>query len=138
MTMEISLQSEGIGLHLECLEIDENDSHSMRYKVKLDLDHPTGTFIYSANDIWLETDMWDRFQQRLSKGLEENAVFHDQSSYFEFSLTRNTRDIELMIKIREPLIESGETSVTSVRRIELDSGFINALIKSFNDSPKFW
>ncbi len=136
--MEISLKSEGIGLYLECLEIDENDSYSMRFKVRLNLDHSTGTFTYSADDIWLETDMWDCFEQRISEGLEEKAVFHDQSNYFEFSLIRNTKCIECIIKVREPLIASGETTITSIRRIALDSGFTSTVAGSFSNFNKFW
>ena len=136
--MEMSLQSEGLYLFLECVEIDEIYSHSMKYRVKIDLCHPTGIFTYSADDIWLETDMWDCFEKKLSKGLEEKAIFHDQSNYLIISLTRTSKDIEFMIKVREPLIDGGESNLTSVRKIDLDSGFINALTKSFSDFPKFW
>ncbi len=136
--MELSVKSEGIGLFLECIEIDENDSQSMRFKVKLDLEHPTGTFTYSADDIWLETDMWDCFEQSLNKGLEEKAVFRDQSSYFEIALTKGIRDIEFTFKVREPLVGSGETSFLSSRKFDLDSGFINTLRDNFSECPKIW
>ena len=136
--MEISLKSEGISLFLECVEVGENDPHSIRFKVEIELEHPTGSFTYSADDIWLDTDMWDCFEHRLNKGLEQKAIFHDQSNYFEISLERNSRNIEFLLKVREPLIKRGEASISSSQKVELDNSFINSIKHGFHEFPKFW
>ena len=136
--MELTFSSDGIALHLKYIEMDAYDSQSIKFEVKLTLEHPTGVFTFSADDIWFEADMWNQFVHELNNGLGSNAVFHDQSNYLRLSIERAANHLDLSLSIREPLIAAGDTTLSSSQRVNLDSAFINSLTSSFQKFPKLW
>jgi len=136
--MELTFRSEGVDLDLEFMEVDENDSNSLRFAANVKLAHPTGAFIYSANDVWLDTNMWDLFESSVINGLEQPARLHDLSYFFEIHIIRGEKKLNLKINIKEPLVSNGEIMLTSTQFLDIDGAFINQLRSSLKSFPKFW
>lgn len=136
--MEISVNSGVVALQFEFVKFDANDPQSVQFKVELGLSHPTGTFSYSADDIWLDADMWNCFERALNSGLKEKAVFNDQSQYLEISLEKRSTHIALSVNVKEPLRDQGDISMSSFQKLDLDSSFINSLRDQFREFPRIW
>lgn len=134
----ISFVSDSLELYLDLLEIDPNDPKSLKWRVKAKIFHPTGEFVYSADDIWLDTEMWDVFLKALKNNLQEPAMFCDQSQYFQFSLKRDSNRINTRIQIAEPLPLSGQINHTADFDENVDSPFYRKLNESFGSFAKFW
>ncbi|WP_259779843.1 hypothetical protein [Aestuariispira ectoiniformans] len=136
--MDFYLNLEKISIHFEMLEVDENDTNSIRFQVNVKLDHSTGSFSYSANDIWIDTEMWDAFERQVSQNLEEAARFYDQSNYFEIHLTKDYQNIYFVLIAKEPLVPKGQIALESEQKLDIDGPFIEELRESLKSFPKFW
>lgn len=135
---DIDIQSDVLDLSMNLLEVDDHDPNSLRWAVRFKLKHPTGDFSYSADDIWLDTSMWDEFVLRLEAGAQECAYFTDQTEYLRLSVERRSNNIGLAVHIREPLISKGNLTLDAEIKLELDGVFISRLLDGFRSFPVFW
>ncbi|GHU05897.1 hypothetical protein FACS1894205_6560 [Alphaproteobacteria bacterium] len=134
---DIHIQAEGISVQFDLVGVDHYDSSSPCWRVGLKLSHPTGNFSYVANDIWIDTEVWDSFVLELAAGVRGRAIFHDLSGYFVLELERKERYFEISVNVREPLVNKGDLNLIAKYTVDLDSGFIEKLRDGFAEHPKF-
>lgn len=135
---DIHFSSDELELSMELLEVDGNDPTSMKWDVAISLKHPSGEFAYSANDIWLDTHMWDEFVFELDTGVQKPARFSDQSELLYLGVERRVSGIVLTVSIQDPLIEKGCLALNAVLHLQLDGAFVSRLRDSFQSFAKFW
>ncbi|NTG43586.1 hypothetical protein [Rhizobium rhizogenes] len=135
---DINIVAEGISIQLEFVNVDPGDPSSMCWRISLELSHATGHFSYCADDIWLETEMWDAFVSDLTSGPRHSARLYDLSNYFTLNIERQNRCFEVDIAAHEPVVRSGGLQLRGKLSVELDSGLIEKLHSGFAGYPKFW
>jgi hypothetical protein len=135
---DIHIQAEGISIRLNLVDVDQNNPSSPCWRVNLDLSHPTGHFSYVANDVWIDTKVWDTFESELAAGVRSCAVFHDLSDYFVIKFERKDRYFEISVAVREPLATKGDLTMSAKYMVDLDSVFVDRFRDGFVAYPKFW
>jgi len=135
---DVHIQAEGISVQLDLVDVDQNDPGSPCWRINLELSHPTGRFSYIADDIWIDTDVWDTFESELVAGVRSCAIFHDLSDYFVIKLERKDRCFEISVVVREFLATKGDLSMSAKYMVDLDNVFVDRFRDGFAAYQKFW
>jgi len=135
---DVYVKAEGISVQLDLVRVDQNNPGSPCWRVNLELSHPTGHFSYIADDVWIDTIVWDAFVLDLAKGVRSHAIFHDLSEYFVLRFERKERYFEVSVTVREPIAGEGNLNMSAKYTVDLDSVFVDKFRDSFAAYPKFW
>ena len=135
---DVYVQAEGIFVQLDLVCVDQNNPSSPCWRVDLELSHPTGHFAYTADDVWIDTAVWDAFVLELAKGVWSHAIFHDLSEYFVLRFERKEHYFEVSITVREPIAGKGDLNMSAKYTVDLDSVFVDRFRDGFAAYSKFW
>lgn len=135
---DIHFQTGDVTLRLNLMEVDETDLSALRWAIDVRFGHPTGSFTYSADDIWLETKMWDEFVEALGNGARKRAQLYDQSEYFVLCIQRNDDGLQVQCSAFEPILPRGRMKFEIELQLDLDGAFVPNLFDSFRSFPVFW
>jgi hypothetical protein len=127
-----------IEVNMELLETEDR-LFSMRMKVDIKIHHPTGVFIYKANDIWFKCSTWDEFIQILGKLVRDNdesAELSSLSGDFKIKVTveNNSHLFELLCKEQE----IGKGNLELIYRCEINTDELYFVKREFDAFPKWW
>jgi hypothetical protein len=99
-----------------------------RFAVECRLLHPTGSFSYSANDLYFDLESFENFSaelQGMQQGLRKQAALKDVSQIVTLRLEGNSRALRATLDIRESLTPTMATLSASFD-VEYDL-FVNKL-----------
>lgn len=135
---EIKLKSP-ISIEMDVVET-EDYLPSIKMCVKVQVNHPTGVFIYQADDIWFECLQWDTFVLNLKQIFVKNkATLIDMSEGFELDFYPKEKSnlILLHLKCKEH-IASGNESISLDYKCTIGQDVFGEIIDKFNNFPKWW
>ena len=123
------------------MEMVDTDTRlpSIKMAVKMEVVHPTGTIIYSANDIWFECSVWDEFVSNIlnvSSGGRRDASLKNMSDFFVLNIGIDEGIKRLNFTSRE--VNAGEGVVSLNFESILDDDMLAAIIEQFTTFEKWW
>src|SRR5258708_29869176 len=77
-----------------------------RFEMDCRLQHPTGSFSYSANDLYFDLESFERFStelQGVQQGLRQEAALKDAGQMVVLRLEGNSRALQATLEVREYL-----------------------------------
>jgi len=116
-------------------EIVDTFESSFRSIINVKHTHSTGTFTYSASDIWFHTSNIDNFTKELKKlllGEVDVATLQDMSHYFSYHIKHES----IQLEIYEP--SSNTSTVTLSLEQETTFEAIQTNLEYLNNFPKWW
>ena len=120
---------------MDVLEIECSHVSSFRCIFSCKYIHPTGVVTYKANDIWIETDVVDKFHNNLMKlllGERKEAELYDMSSYISYKVTLES----IVLNIHE--LNGIESTANIKLESDIDYETIQMHVEHLGDYPKWW
>lgn len=127
-----------IRLVMEVLDVDSY-LPSIKMFVAAEIIHPTGNFIYQANDIWFNCSEWDDFNVRLNKsnvGDKSMISLRDMSEKVEFGIETDLNLTSFCFKCKEVNASNGIVNLHFKGTI--DSEVFYSIKNAFNAFEKCW
>ncbi len=106
---------------------------SYRFEMDCRLRHPTGSFSYSANDLYFDLESFERFSaelQGVQQSLRQEAALKDVGQMVVLRLEGNSRALQATLEVREYLAPSMATLNTTFE-VDYDL-FVNKLLGEIN------
>jgi len=97
------------------------------------LRHPTGSFRYSANDLYFDLESFERFSaelQGVQQSLRQEAALKDVGQMVVLRLEGNSRALQATLEVREYLAPSMAT-LRATFEVDYDL-FVNKLLGEIN------
>ena len=139
MSPDIEITSP-ISLRLVISEIQEDRFPSFKTELECLLQHPTGTFAYSASDIWFSNDAWDAFSAALSDVLQScraEAELCDLSEAFRLKVVARPQEVpRVFLECSEPDTGQGQGKLSLC--CSTDREALSALAAKVDSFPKWW
>ncbi len=125
------------------MEIIETDSYlpSFKTNIVLRIKHPTGLFLYQADDIWFDCSLWDKFILEISNvnyKTDISVKLSDISEYFNIEFVKETlNEVLFKVTIHEPFSgENGEGYISYQSKLDIDT--MNIIKNNFESFDKWW
>lgn len=123
------------------LELLETDSYFLSMKTLIDvkLTHPSGFFIYQANDIWLDCKKWDEFNVELDQIVQSNsgiARLADMSDYLSLILRKEDNMVSIEFQVVESDIVNG-SSIMKFNKV-IDNEILAQIRNKVNSFIRWW
>jgi hypothetical protein len=125
-------------IDMKIVEIDDYIP-SIKMLVNCRIEHPTGSFVYQANDIWFDCSKWDEFVDNLSKieiMKDVDACLPDMSEYFEIKIVKNSYKLRFIFNCNEPNVGDGHANISFSSPIDFE--LLKLIKKTFSDFHKWW
>ena len=139
--MDFNFSTNNFDWCMDLAEVDDNDNRSFRVVFQLDLKHPTGKFVFSADDVWFDADDWGKFEAGLENwpNSDESIIaLADMSQYITFSLKNDVTEMTASISVCEPLADGHDARLHFKNRIDRDGKFLSRMRDCFSNWPKHW
>lgn len=129
-----------ICLRLAISEIQEDRFPSFKVELECVLQHPTGTFAYSAGDVWFSNDAWDAFSTALSDVIQSRraeAELCDLSEAFLLKVVARPGEAPCVsLECSEPDTGQGQGKLSLC--CPTDREALAALAAKVDSFPKWW
>ena len=124
-----------VRLVLDVWDIDENYP-SLKLSIELVAPHPTGTYNYTANDIWFSTSVLDDFVASLTLVADARnltASLADLSDHFQLAIVNEDGKYSMRIRAHEP--KTGLTTGDLAIRCTVDRDTVQFMLAAFRKLP---
>lgn len=123
------------------LEVNEIDNYlpSIKMAVKIEIIHPTGSYLYQANDIWFECAKWDAFLSSLNqvlKGDSQEAKLENMSNSFSIKLLSSNDGLVFNFEGEEVNVGNGTACLRFTSFIDQD--ILGNIEREFLSLEKWW
>ena len=124
-----------VTLAIDVLDFDETYP-SLKLSIELIAPHPTGQFVYTANDIWFSTSAIDEFVSSLNliaDARDQTASLADLSDYIQLTVVNEDGTYSMSVRAHEPKIgfTTGDLSI----RCTIDRDTVQFMLAAFRDLP---
>lgn len=136
---ELEIHLGVVRIKIDVVGNDEN-TPSIQTKIEVSINHASGHFEYTANDIWFLCSEWDQFTNILINGNSHAPIIlHSTSNEFNLELRKIDYAFRMVLKCQEFIQDRDGITVPCLNYISKITLEEFQLIRDiFNNVPKWW
>lgn len=124
-----------LSFYLKMRAVEKEDYlPSTRMELELRKKHSTGSYIYTANDIWFDAASWNKFVLSLKKLIEEvntKAILYDMSNLFSMTIENSNKEFTISLICKEPIVGQSNSSIILTMQENIDAETVYFIKESF-------
>ena len=134
-TTSLQMTSANFDIVLIPAEVSHNILPAVRFQISCTIHHPTGIFLYQADDIWIDFETLDQFIGELGRivnHLKGTATLICLAQTFKFELFRQDKGVEVAISITQHSPQHLNTRLNASFLLE-EPDLINTWYRNFSE-----